>query len=193
MDPFYSFLAFALILAVELMATQSWLALYFRIGIPVYAARRKLAQDIAAPEGLDAGRLAKSLDENFKNRPGMPAARFKPIAGGLSTSLAFHETLFDPHSRSRYLPVMHSLVRIHPLRGMVTVTGYLNWYVLFILVYLVFSTIADRTFVFVDVVVVLILALSYIAQGTLDGMVAKEVEASIAEKNGTRMNTDQNG
>ncbi len=193
MDPFYSFLAFALILAFELMATQSWLAVYFRFGIPVHAARRRLVQDVPTPETLDAAGLAKSLDERFKDRPGMPAIRFKPVAGGSSTSLAFHESLFDPHSRARYLPVMHSLARINPRQGIVTVTGYLDWYVLFILVYLVFSTIADRSFVFVDVVVALIFALSYFAQGMIDGMVAREIEAIITEKNGTRISADQHG
>ena len=45
-------------LALELMATQGWLAAYYRIGIPVYVTRRKLARPNPVSETIDPGALA---------------------------------------------------------------------------------------------------------------------------------------
>lgn len=190
MDPFYSFLAFAVILALELMATQSWLAAYYRFGIPVYITRRPFGPDGTAREMVPSGEFAKALEDGLKNRPGVPALRFKVFPGGQSRryDIAFHQTFFDPRSGSRYLPVTHSLARLFPDRGVLTVTGYLDWYVLFVLVYLVFSTIADRTFFFVDVVVLLIFGLSYIAQAGVNGLVAEKIQALLSQNPQTGAN-----
>ena len=173
MDSFYAFLIFAVILALELFARQTWLAAYFRFGIPVYITRRKFAGS-AEPEAL-----AGKLQERFKDRPGHPTLRFKLLsrAGQSRAAVAFQEALFEARSVPRYFPVMHSLAELDPARGEVRVTGWLNGYVVFLLVYLVVNSIADRGFVFVALLVAALFGLSYAAQAGVNHAVVEEIRA----------------
>ena len=50
MDSFYAFLLFAGLLVLETLAAQSWLAPYFRMGIPVYYIWQGLAKTRTAGE-----------------------------------------------------------------------------------------------------------------------------------------------
>jgi hypothetical protein len=179
MDPFYAFLIFIVLLAMEMIATRSWVAAYYRFGIPVFTARRAInvnalpgATPMAAPLALD-----KTLQARFKDRPGYPALRFKLFAnsGEDRTLIAFHEALFEPRSGPRYFPVMHALAHVDWERREVRLTGWLNWNVLFLLFYMVVNTIADRGFLFVAMLVTFLFVLSYLAQAGVNRAVTEEI------------------
>ncbi len=193
MDHFYAFLTFAVILALEWLARETWLAVYYRIGIPVNIIRggaqgKAPGQAAASPVEADGTgslkNLAAALDERFKNRPGppalpaLPALRFKLLSGG---AIAFRETLFNARGGPRYFPVMHSFIKIDPGRGDARVTGWLNWYVVFLLVYLVLNSIADQSFLFVAVLVLVLFGLSYAAQAAVNRAALEEVRSLLAQ------------
>jgi hypothetical protein len=164
LDPFYAFLIFAVLLALENMAAQMWLAPYFRFGIPVHVQRVNPAEPVHLPQAT------KALSEKFRANPEHPSIRFKLFG---ERQVAFREVLFENRGGVRYLPVMHSLVRLHPDRGTLALTGYLNWYVLAALVYVVYRSLSDRSFIPVAVLVVFIFGLSYAVQSAVNVRVAE--------------------
>lgn len=174
MDTFTAFLIFAALIALEALASQTWLPLYFRFGIPVSVQRRSLAGSAAEP-----GALARRLEQRFTGRPQHPSILFRPLPGNDpgAADLAFREQLFENRGGFKYLPVMHSLVRLRPERQSLIVTGYLNWYVLYILGYLVYRSLDDRSFLIVAALILFVLALSYAGQAAVNAQVAEELHA----------------
>ena len=155
MDPFYAFLIFAGLLVVENLLAHGWVAAYFRFGIPVHFTRAAL------PGPLDAAETAQALDERFQGGPLHPTIRFKPLGPG---QVALREALFEPRGGVRYLPVMHMLVRLDPHAMQASLTGYLNYWVLATLAYLLYRGLAERSFIPVALLVLFILAFSYVLQ-----------------------------
>jgi hypothetical protein len=193
MDHFYAFLTFAVILVLEQLAANTWLAAYYRFGLPVMVARKRLASGVIAPgrqeaerqeaETFSPGDLARALTNLFQARPDHPSIRFKALANRQKkqVEIAFHESFFEPRAGFRYLPVTHSLARLRLGQGEVTVTGYVDWYVLFVLVYLVLNTIQDRSFIFVAIVVLVIFGISYIFQKAVNSLVAERINTILAQ------------
>lgn len=188
MDHFYAFMAFVVIFSLEMFAAYSWLAAYYRFGLPVFLTRRGLEQDPGSPLRVVPWALAKSLAEGFKNHPTYPTIQCQAIApagqlkGPVSerTEIALHEAMFEPRRGFRYLPVMHSLARLDLARGRVTVSGYIDWYVLFILVYLVVTTAADRSFIPVALLVLVIFVVSYFTQAAIDRAAAEKLASLVS-------------
>ncbi len=115
----FIFGAVAVLALLECIAQGLWLPTYFRRGLPVYRRRMVCAAGprMAALEG--------PLEEESKGRIGPPIA-FRALS---DEELAFRERLAAGRLFS-YTPVMHGLARLDTLDRTVTVTGYLNWYVL---------------------------------------------------------------
>jgi hypothetical protein len=164
-DPFYAFLIFAVLLSLEHMAAQAWLGPYFRFGIPVFQHRTKLAFN-------DLPEAARALGEKFRASPTHPSIRFRAIG---ERQVAFREQLFENRGGARYLPVMHSLIRVQPERRALVLTGYLNWYVLAALIYVVYRSMQDRSFIPVAVLVVFIFGLSYAVQAGVNRRIAQNL------------------
>ncbi len=173
MDPFYAFLIFAVLLVLENLAAQSWAAPYFRLGIPVFFTRAAL--DGPLPEA----QAAQALEAQFKGGPLNPTVRFKPLGEG---QIALREALFEPRGGIRYLPVFHALARIEPQSAQVTLTGYINVWVLAALAYMIYRAQADPGFVPVALLILFILAFSYVLQAS----VARRVVLAAQELSGSR-------
>lgn len=172
MDHFYAFLIFAVLVVLENMAEQSWLAPYYRLGIPIFFTRRPLKL-VASP---DPKTLAKAMETRFTTTVQHPSIRFKALPGrGLL--LAFHEALFENRRGVRYLPVMHSLARVDAENQRLSVIGWLDWYVMFTLGYLLVTSLADTSFIPIAVVVLLLFSISYFSQSALNRRVAEQVAA----------------
>jgi hypothetical protein len=170
LDPFYAFLIFVVLLALENLAAQTWLGPYFRFGIPVAFQRGELNGS------LDLPGEARALSEKFRANPIHPSIRFKPLG---ERQVAFREALFENRGGVRYLPVMHSLIRLHPERRLFTLTGYLNWYVLAALAYVLYRSLDDRSFIPVALLVVFIFALSYAVQASVNRSIASTINGQV--------------
>jgi hypothetical protein len=164
MDPFYAFLIFVSLVALDFLATNTWLAAYFRFGIPVYYHREALTGP------LESRVVAQALQERFKSSPLHPSIRFKALN---ERQVALREAMFENRAGVRYLPVMHSLVRLQPRDGFLTLTGYLNWYVLATLAYLIYRSLAERSFIPVALLILFVLGLSYASQASVAGQVSR--------------------
>jgi hypothetical protein len=182
MDTFYPFLGFVVVISLEMFAAYSWLGAYYRFGLPVNFTRRQLPPDAAAPLAAAPGALISGLVERFKSHPSYPTIQWKVISppGKGRVDIALHEALFEPRRGFRYLPVMHSLARLDPAAGAVKVTGYISWYVLYILAYLAYSTTIDQTFIPVALLVIVIFVVSYFTQASINRMVAVEIASLLA-------------
>lgn len=167
MDPFYGFLIFAFLVFLELLLAQTWVGAYFRLGIPIAIRTRALPAQTGLPSGDE---LARRLDERFRTRPLHPSLRFKVVAPG---TIAYREVLFENRSGVRYIPVMHSVLRLLPEQGRVSVTGYVNWYVIFALIYMALRIQDDSSFVIVAVLVLVVLVVSYLTQSAVNTQVAQ--------------------
>jgi len=185
MDPFYAFLIFAALLVLERMAASTWLAVYYRFGIPVMVIHRRLeAGERLDLETFEPKALAKALNGLFRARPDHPSIQFKALAAERKSraEVAFHESLFETRAGFRYLPVTHALARLRLDEGVVSVTGYLDWYALFVLVYVVLATLQDRSFIFIAIIVVILFGVSYQFQKAVNGLVAERIESILMDE-----------
>jgi hypothetical protein len=149
---------------------------------------------------LNPGELARALETRLQAQPGgeqtgrllHPTLQFRAIAapsGAESDALlAFRERLFEDRPGGRYLPVMHSTARLSrsehlnlaeaPTAADVTVTGRLNWTILYVLGYLIYRGMQDTRFVPVALLIVVVLLLSYAAQNSVNAKVAQQIAAA---------------
>lgn len=172
MDTFYAFLIFALLLVVDLFAQQRWLALYYRLGLPVFFVRAPAAKNNPLRPAQWTQETARDLEARFRGRPAHPSIQFRLLPGG---ALAFRERLFENRGGFKYLPVIHSTARLHPQRGQVTVTGYLNLWVIFTLGYILYRSTVEAGFLPVALLALLVLALSFAAQAGINRQVARDL------------------
>jgi hypothetical protein len=159
MDPFYAFVAFVVLVALETLASQAGLPAYFRIGLPIFIGRRP------NPNRLKAGQLAPLLAERLQVSAGHNSIRPRVLS---DSEIVLQERLFENRPGGRYLPVMHSLLRLDPTRGQVTLLGFLNLYVLAAVAYAVYRSLGDRSFIPVAILIVLLLMVSYVLQAGLN-------------------------
>lgn len=152
-------------LALDFLAAMNWFGPYFRFGIPLYV-RRAGRRRTAAP-------ALETLQQTIQDRPNMPHLRFKFIAPGI---MAFREAFFESGNGIRYLPVMHSAVQVEAEPGEVTLTGYMNWYVLFTLIYMLLRALDDPSFSLVAVLILFVFGLSYLIQRSVNQAVAEALE-----------------
>lgn len=162
-DPFYAFLIFVAAAAFDILCAGAWLPVYYRFGIPLYSRGRRL-NDLTKPE-IETNRLAAALSDRFRARPEHPSILFKALS---EREIAAREKLFENRGGFRYLPVMHSLIRLHPERDSVAVVGYINAYVLVALVYAAYRSAQETSFIPVAVLILVVLGLSYAAQSSLN-------------------------
>lgn len=142
-----------MLIAGEFFAAQNWFGPYFRFGLPIYIQRADL------PTGLETA--PETLEQRLKARPHTPRIHFKTIAPGW---VAFREAYLESGNGIRYLPVMHSVAQFDRDQGQVVVTGYLNWYVMFTLVYMLLRALAEPSFSIVAALILVLFGLSYAAQ-----------------------------
>jgi hypothetical protein len=154
------------VLALDFLAASSWFGPYFRFGIPLYIRRTGFRRVAASP-------APEALQQALQGRPNMPHLRFKFITPGL---MAFREAFFEGGNGIRYLPVMHSAAQVDAGDGRVALTGYMNWYVLFTLIYMVLRSLDDSSFILVAVLVLFVFGLSYFAQWGINQAVAEALE-----------------
>lgn len=167
MDPFYAFLIFILLLALDIFASQTWLGAYYRFGIPIYIRR------VRPKSPLDPAHLISALEASFKSSPLNPSLRFRPVGGN---AIAMRESLFENRTGLRYLPVFHTTLFDSADGSQTTITGFLNWYVLGTLLYIIYRTIGDSTYGVVAVLVVVIFLISYAGQMSVANRVGKAIE-----------------
>jgi len=189
LDPFIAFIIFALLIVLDILAQQRWLAPYYSFGLPVSYSRKKLTTRIwlkngAAPSVVFTDAAAQDLEERFRGRPAHPSIQFHPLPGG---GLAFREKLFENRGGFKYLPVMHSTARLNPERGQVSVTGYLNLWLIFTLGYVAYRVAIEPSFVPVALLALVVLLISYAAQHGLNRQVATSLsEASVSAPTGKK-------
>lgn len=169
-DPFYAFLIFLAAAALDVLCAGVWLPVYYRFGIPLYSRRRRL-NDLAGSE-IETSRLAAALSERFRARPEHPSILFKALS---EREIAAREKLFENRGGIRYLPVVHSLIRLHPERESVTVMGYINAYVLVALVYAAYRSTQETSFIPVALLILVVLGLSYAAQAGLNHHILDQI------------------
>jgi hypothetical protein len=158
MDPFFAFITFAVLLALETLASQMGLPAYFRIGLPIFIKRR--------PDLINqpASQLAPLLVKRMQVSAGHPSIHPRVLS---ATEIALQERLFENRPGGRYLPVMHSLLRLNPATGQITLVGFLNLYILAALGYAGYRSFADRSFIPVAILIILLLLISYVLQAGL--------------------------
>ena len=159
MDPFFAFIAFAVLITLETLAAQSGLPAYFRFGLPIFMGRRPDSNR------QPASQLAPLLSERLQTSAGNPSIHLRVLS---PTEIALQERLFENRPGGRYLPVMHSLLRLDSARGQVTLIGFLNLYVLAAVGYAVYRSLGDRSFIPVALLIVLLLLVSYVLQAGLN-------------------------
>jgi hypothetical protein len=159
MDPFYAFLIFAALVALETLAHQFALPGFFRIGLPVYLARRAVT---GRPTAAD---LAAALANQVGPTQGLPVMHFPVLS---PSEIAVQERLFENRSRGRFLPVMHSALRLDSASSRLTITGYLNLYVLAAIGYIIYRTLQDQTFLPVGLLLLALFVMSYVIQASLN-------------------------
>ena len=147
------------------MASTNWFGAYFSFGLPIYL--RRLDSRAAEPS-------AQALEQRLLNRPGTPRLHFKTLSPHL---VAFREAFFESGNSVRYLPVMHSALSFDPNGDAMTITGYVNWYVLFILVYMLLRALEEPDFILVAVLILVVLGLSYMMQWGVNQAVASALSA----------------
>lgn len=163
MDPFYAFLIFAAALILEQAAAHAWLPAYFRIGVPIFYSRRA-APTLQGDCAQAAPLLKNGLESGFHGQPAHPSILFRDVQ---PCRLAFREAMFENRGGFRYLPVMHAALHLDPQHGEISITGFLNASVLLALVYMVYRSLVDRSFIPVAILIFIVLAISYMAQASI--------------------------
>lgn len=98
--------------------------------------------------------------------------------GNVAMLLAFRERLFEDRPGGRYLPILHSTARLNAAQAgsaAATVTGYLNWTILYVIGYLVYRSAVDYPFTPVALLIGVVLLLSYAAQHSVNTRVANQI------------------
>jgi hypothetical protein len=113
----YFFLIAIGVALLEALIQAAWVPLYFRLGLPVYA--REVPYKDAPRFELLQETLAKGFGGILA-----PPVLFRALS---PDELAFRESMFYFRLFS-YTPIMHGLARLDPVRRVVTVHGYLNWW-----------------------------------------------------------------
>ncbi len=174
MDSLTGFFLFAVILVLEFLAQQTWFQPYYRIGIPLLRVRSSV-HPWPADLPRDGHAVAQALAPLFGSSPEHPTLHFKAFS---PQYIAFRETLFENRGGFKYLPVIHSLIHLRPDGdsttggGTLTVSGYLNIYVIFILVYLIARIRTEPSFLFVAALLLIIFGLSFATQAALNRRIA---------------------
>lgn len=117
------FYILVLLLLAEIVASWTWMSVYFRYGIPVF--RRKVRVRRFRPE------FADELERIHHSNLSLPLL-FRSIS---MREIAFREKAYGIYWL-RYAPVMRGLIHVSQDRKEVLLTGFLNGYVVLLLVFL---------------------------------------------------------
>ena len=159
MDPLYAFLIFAALVILETLAHQFAVPGFFRIGLPVFFARR------SRPGTVTANDLATALATQVDPAQGLPILHFLVLS---PSEIAVQERLFENRARGRFLPVMHSTLRVDSAGSQLTLTGYLNLYVLAAIAYIIYRAMQDQSFLPVGLLLLALFVISYVVQASLN-------------------------
>lgn len=175
MDPLTAFFLFAALLAFDFLSAQSWLPFYYRFGLPVFFLSAGSQPPRPAAVSIPTDQAARVLQAAFKGRPQYPSVHFKALT---SNGIALREALFENRGGFKYLPVIHSYIRIDPSSSRLTITGSINAYALFVIGYLVYRSLTEPSFIPVAILILVVLAISYAAQAGINQKIAREILAS---------------
>lgn len=114
---------------VEVLFSAFWVADYFRRGFVIYKSHVDLG---FAP---DAHHLSDTLTHGLKGKGLRNSLVFKPIS---QQEIGFREKLFELHFAS-YVQLMHGHIRFVPAKQALVLTGRLNWFIPFVVLFLLAS------------------------------------------------------
>jgi hypothetical protein len=181
METIIAFLIFAALLAFDLLATRAGLPVYFRFGLPVFYARRRLPE---SRRPLPKSAL-KALAMRFHGRPEYPSIEFLDLANTPPVlQAAMRERLFENRAGFRFLPVMRGLARHDPTSKCAAVVGWLNLWVLFTLGYLIYRASTEASYIPVAILILFVLGVSYYVQASVYRQVADTLQALPAAQDG---------
>ena len=103
-----------LIMIIEQFLSGLWVPAYFRYGIPLF--RRSFSDFGRPPFEIEADTLTKKVGHTFW----LTSVFFNSLGPG---EIAFRQAKF-----TLYTPVMHGIIRHNRNDGVVTITGYANWF-----------------------------------------------------------------
>jgi len=109
---------FIAILFLEMLFQAKFARLYFLVGLPIF--RRTVKCRLGQNPIPGSDEIESSMpDSRFQE------LRFKALD---SSNLGFRERFFGGFFEMAYTPVMHGLLSFDRRRGVVSVTGYANWF-----------------------------------------------------------------
>ena len=131
MDDLILIIIFSLLL-VEVIFQLSWFKLYFKNGVPIFIKKYPFFGSLREPFDIEY------LEEQFRSGSTCTIyfRRFNEFECGFREKL-WEIKLFN------YIPVMRGVIRSEENSQLLYVIGYLNWYVFFILTYVLISIVAD--------------------------------------------------
>ena len=165
MDPFYTFLVFTVVLILEQLAGQRWLKGYYLFGLPIFITQRNMGQLTHTAD------IAQALEQVIQEKPRQITLRFRVLNERV---IAIREALFENRAGFRYFPVMHTVLQTQPEKRQLQLIGYLNWYVLVALVYLVYRAATEPGFIPVAILILFVLIISYAAQAGINRQIVEE-------------------
>lgn len=160
-DPLVLFLA---ILFLEMLFQAKFARRYFLVGLPIFRRTVKYRLGKNPIPGADEIELS------------MPHSRFQELRFKAldSSNLGFREQFFGGFFQMAYTPVMHGLLSFDRRRGVVSVTGYANWFPL-ALVFFFIDDIAQDGALFFALALAVILGVIYAIQASRFSNVAEVV------------------
>ena len=123
----FAVLSFIILLG-EGYLSGKWIALYFQRGIPLFKRKFSFVQ---APEPRIVEYV---LSSKFKLQSSDFRFLFPPVDFNVlnADEIAFREVDLR-HKLFTYLPIMHGIIRTNRYNQTVIVTGYVNWFVLWLI------------------------------------------------------------
>jgi len=126
------------ILALEMLFQATFTRFYFQLGVPVF--RRTIKCSLVGKLIPSSDQIEFSLPESK-----FQEFRFKSLD---SSHFGFREQFFGGVFQMAYTPVMHGLLSFDRRRGIVSVTGYANWFTLAFIFFFAQGMAQDDAFLF---------------------------------------------
>jgi len=114
----YDFAVLAVIFILETILSWSWVAPYFRHGIPIFS--KTVPFCVLTSSTAISEQLSRELQRGFWR-----SQEFHPIS---EDAVAFREKAFEFRIMFSYTPIMHGLIAMSPLERIIVVKGFLNWF-----------------------------------------------------------------
>jgi hypothetical protein len=162
---------FLAILFLEMLFQAKFARLYFLVGLPIF--RHTVKYRLGANPIPDSDEIELSMpNSRFRD------FRFKALD---SSNLGFREQFFGGLFQMSYTPVMHGLLSFDRRRGIVSVTGYANWFTLAFIFFFI-EGIAQDGALFFAFALALIIGIIYVIQASRFSSVAEVVVEQLLKR-----------